>query len=369
MEFIADISIITIPLGFIALEVFYYMKNRNNKKYKEFDKTLYSDDYTIIVPLWGKISILAEETLQVLLENKKHAVILTTTNNSIEFYTDLKRLGLKYIEFDNIPNPNPWTLFINYFRSVYNETKYTILLDADSYPIDSFTAIVGNAIKYNYDIASTNIVLHNNSNTIEYLQNVEYTNAMISRRTYPWMTSGACVIGKTMALRQIFMSHSLFTQGGDLEIGKKAMSYGMEVGHIPAIIKTYAPSTVKKWFRQRTFWMCGTFRHTIMNMKFEIWRFPFYFIYAVVVVYLMFPFRLYEIFLHPTKLLIIIPIYWMIIFAMNWRLRSWKMLLTPLYDLTQILIIVPVGAIRYFIFARKYKNMGIINDNRNNYIK
>jgi cellulose synthase/poly-beta-1,6-N-acetylglucosamine synthase-like glycosyltransferase len=181
------------------------------------------------------------------------------------------------------------------------------------------------------------------------------------------MTSGACVIGKTMALRKIFMSHSLFTQGGDLEIGKKAISYGMEVGHIPAIIKTYAPSTLKKWFRQRTFWMCGTFRHTIMNMKFEIWRFPFYFVYAVVVVYLMFPFRLYEIFLHPTKLLIIIPIYWMIIFAMNWRLRSWKLLLAPLYDLTQILIIVPVGAIRYFIFARKYKNMGIINNKRNNY--
>lgn len=360
-EIIANISYLTLPLGFIALEVFYQLRGRLIKKHKDYDTTLRSEDFTILVPLWGKIEILAKETLEVLIKNKDKVIILTNTTSSEAFYKHLDDLGLKYIQFVIEKRPNPWKLFKEYFLYYTVNTKYTIFLDADSFPVEEMQVLIGNAEANKYDIASTNVVAWNQSNIIEYLQNIEYTNAMIARRVYPWLTSGACVIGRTQVLKEIFKTHTCFNQGGDIEIGKKAHSMGYNVGHLSCIVMTYVPSTIKKWIKQRGYWMSGTFRHTIMNMFFEIWKFPMFFVYSVIVTYLLFPFRFYG-FLHLTALLYIIPIYWIIMFTFNWKYRSWKLLLAPIYDLFQIMIITPIGVYRYIQYVIEHKNIGIIRN-------
>ena len=54
------------------------------------------------------------------------------------------------------------------------------------------------------------------------LQALEYRMAMLSRHFRPWMTSGACFIGRTDALRRIYAKHSLWSPGEDIETGRVA---------------------------------------------------------------------------------------------------------------------------------------------------
>ena len=43
---------------------------------------------------------------------------------------------------------------------------------------------------------------------------------MKSRKIYPWLTSGAAMAGKRKSMQKIMKKHSLFFNGGDIEIVK-----------------------------------------------------------------------------------------------------------------------------------------------------
>jgi hypothetical protein len=65
---------------------------------------------------------------------------------------------------------------------------------------------------------------------------------MRSRLIYPWLTSGAGMVGKRDVLVSIMNNHSLFFNGGDIEIGKLDDMMGYKVGYIPMVFYTDVPA-------------------------------------------------------------------------------------------------------------------------------
>lgn len=385
---------IVIIVAIASIDLFALVRTRFYKS-KEYKDVKQNNNFTILVPIFNKISYLKNVDF---LKKYPHQVILcTSTSESKEFMKELKELAEKYkfkVHQSDLKlksanhKPNPWhifrdtlntsnlvkesleksieeeTIILDTIKSI--DTEYCIFVDGDTHADDDLNRVIGAMAEENFDISSVRILAANTENTIEKLQNLEYTLAMDARRIYPWLTSGAAIISRTKIIREVMKHHSLFFNGGDIEIGKLSKILKFSVGHLPFVFKTEVPTTFKSWFKQRMAWFAGGFRHTILNMHQEIWKSPFYFFYVTVLIYLLFPMRVYDSIRYPYIVVILLIVYW--VFLRIAFIREFKIwyLLFPFYAFTQIMIILPCGIYFYFRSALIQRNLGIISTSRRN---
>lgn len=209
----------------------------------------------------------------------------------------------------------------------------------------------------NYDIASVKVIPKQRKTWMEKLQCIEYEIAMRARKLYPWLTSGAGMVARREALVDIFNYHSLFFNGGDIEIGKIADMLGYRIGHIPIEFLTEIPPTFRSWVRQRTSWMCGCFRHSVINLDKNLHR-VYHSLYFSICIYFLLAFKLLEMIKHWHLLPWIISAYILLSIAAGWKQRTIWLFLFPLYALFQATFIAIIGIIRYIQFSWKYRTMG-----------
>jgi len=348
------------------------------------------EDFVILVPIFGDMSYFKNAEYLKRYHNK--VIICTTTHETPEFYAELRAICKQYGFRSHRSNMtirsrgafvrNPWKIFHNILEdsmspdeaeihegrealliesSVRIKNAYCMFLDGDTVCTEDLRTVMGRFVGHNYDLASVRILPSGDSTIMERLQSIEYKLAMDARKSYPWLTSGACMIAKTAVLQQALCHHSHFFQGGDIEIGKLTRMLGYTVGHIDTEFLTDVPKTFQAWFKQRVAWSSGDFRHAIININSYSWRHPLFFLYFTVVVYGMMPVRLWLTFTQPLILPMVIVVYWMLLFALLPRhYRSKDLLMFPFYAMVQCLIIAPLGILYYFQTVYRHRNVGII---------
>ncbi len=196
------------------------------------------------------------------------------------------------------------------------------------------------------------------------MQALEYRMAMLSRHFRPWLTSGACTVGKTEALRLIFRHHSFWFPGEDIETGRVAKALRMRVRHLDMTVETDAPESWPGLLQQRRLWWAGNFRHTIVNLDKNMLRMPvwsFYYL-ALVWVGLYFKWDTVTSYASVEAFLKLLGISMVVCAAItviaNIQVRSWRMLIFPLYAFAQAMLMPIVGSIYYWIFAHRQGFMG-----------
>ncbi len=338
---------------------------------KKLDYKQKYEDFVILIPIFNDAKYLSN--INFLKKYKEKVVLCTTDLESGKFYKDLYKIARKNgfrilkTEFDK-GNKNPWKIYQKTLLAhdyVLGEAveilnaKYVIFLDADTTCKSDISTLVGQMEKNSYDLASFRVVPSKKKTITENLQYIEYSMAMKSRKVYPWLTSGAAMIGKRKSLKKIMKKHSMFFNGGDIEIGKIANLTGMKVGYIPATFYTDVPETYPKLVKQRFSWFCGAFRHSIINVHTNLAS-PIYALYFTLIIFLMLPLKIYELFIHWYILPFLFLFYIFLTFITNWEIRSKYMFLFPFYSLSQVLIFPFLGIGRYVETVIKTKNWGFI---------
>jgi hypothetical protein len=330
-------------------------------------------DFLIMPTVYGDISYL--KNISFLKQYAKNVVICTSKYETEKFYKDLRAVcrsyGFRYIRVDlpftkNKPIKNAYTIYKGVFNSINrlkakNKTP-CILIDADTYSLQNVNNLVCTFEEHNLSIASLRCEVSKPTTLLEYLQEYEYRLAMDNRRMDPWLTSGACNIGRAEIFRHVFSRHSHFFAGGDVEIGKLAKIMGYKVGHIDFTFFTEVPSTFKDWFNQRIIWFAGGVRHHVAGMGSFGWHHFFLFFYNSLLIYLLFPLRWIEILNFPATMVVLIVLSWIYVALLNagkkWRAQY---LLLPFYAFMQSMIILPIAFVRYFKYAWIQRSFGILN--------
>ena len=208
-----------------------------------------SEDYTIIVPVYNNPSYM--KNLDWLRQYKDKVVIASLSNQNREmedFLARLKMEGFKLSIFDSSVSPLSYraiyysivkqTIAIELYDNLRKksvsavETKYVCMLDGDSRPETDIGRAVAVMERQGLDVASVNVLPCSKSNFIERMQWIEYNIAMRARQSRPWLTSGACCMGKTSVFKEIMETHSLYFSGGDAEMGILARMMKKKIGFI-----------------------------------------------------------------------------------------------------------------------------------------
>jgi hypothetical protein len=324
------------------------------------------DEFTVVIPLYGDIRYLSNVEQ---ISRYGHRVLLsTTTAESPEFYRALKKLSSRY-GFQVLRTDV--SRYGGYFCPALVKagidaagTPFAMRLDADTVPHGDLHTLFGGFVAAGYDVASLRTVPSRRDTVLERLQDIEYSIAMDIRRGYPWLTSGAGYLGKTAVLRTVLATHTLFSYGEDIELGKLARMMRFRVGHIPFRLDTDVPATPRPWLRQRIVWAAGAFRHDVVNAHRYSWRHPSYFLFNTVILYLAAPLRWYSVVAVPWSVPLIMVAYWLFLFAVFWRRRSWVLLLFPLYALVQVMVLTPLGVVAYLGAALRVRTVGFIRVRR-----
>lgn len=366
------------PLTIFDLSNLLTLVKSLNKMKKIEDKSLL--DYTILCTTYN--SSIPLKNINYLNKIKEKVIICDDGSNKKDFLDYLNKLekqGFKVVR-NGKKKYIKWAFLKRVITIPSREqalkeglefvrTKYTIFLDDDSIPKGDIGKAVYTLDKNNAQLASVKIFPSNRDNLIENLQTIEYSAAMLGREIRPYLTSGACLIGETNTLKEICKRHSLFYQGGDIEIGVLAKRLKKKIIHIDFIVETEVPNTIKKWIKQRAYWMSGNFRHTVVNFHNYIMHDPLHIFYFTGIVWLMLIFKWISNFSSPLSLFYIflayIPITLIanlkIVKIMNKYVRWYSYLLFPLYALFQIIILPFAGIFLYFKQAIRYNNFGIIS--------
>lgn len=374
------LALIFIPVAVVMTEAVISVKTRSWQR--QFSGKL-NNDFQILVPIWGNIKYL--ENVEYLSQYAENVTLCTTGDESKFFYSELKKISKKYhfqifidkpvkSKTDNLEQANQrstsGTIRDRVIRNALATvgTEYVIPLDADSTTEESFSILIGEMEKCNYDIASIKIVPRNTDSFLSILQKFEYDLAMRFRILAPWLISGACHPAKTKVLKDIMSRHSLFFQGNDVETGLLAKSLKYHVGHIPFVVLTTVPDTFKSWFRQRLAWAGGEFRLFVMNFNF-IWKHPFFWFYGALISIFMIPMRWYFVVNPSRQIIIVLVIYFLLSFFVHWKNnKNWQIFYLPFYMLYVMflsLVMLPLGVYWYFYMAKQDNNYGIIRVNRN----
>jgi hypothetical protein len=330
-----------------------------------------SDDYALLVPIFNDVKYLTN--IEFLKKHARHVILCTTNQESPEFVAVIEVLAAEFgfrISYSPVEGAgkNPWAIYYKTLLAhdaVLKETtyqlkeKYVIFIDGDTHVDGDLSLLCGAMEEQAWDIASVRVLPSQRKTIMEHLQGIEYDIAMQARLIYPWLTSGAGMVARTSVMSAIMDNHSLFFNGGDIEIGKLADMMGYKVGHIPMVFYTDVPPTFSGWVNQRKSWMCGKFRHSIINIEHNL-KYPFHFIYFSFIIYILYPFKVAELVARPHLIPVILLVYVVATYAANWRVRNKWMLVFPLYALFQVMIIMWMGIYRYAVTVRKTGNFGKI---------
>lgn len=303
-----------------------------------------SDDFTILVPLYGDPRYLRNEEY---LERYKPNVLLvinTAVRVMVEF-ADLKESqGWRVARVPVHDKHSPAQMIIEGLAQV--TTTYAIRMDADTISVEHPGRAVAAMAADGAELCSVKVVPTERGTMAERMQGVEYDISMLGRHNRPWLTSGACMIGRTDSYRRIMERHSLYFYGEDVETGRIAKYLGMRVGHIDFLVRTEVPQTFRALFRQRRGWWCGAFRTTVVNADKNL-RFPLWSLYYLVLVWMLASGKMNAAFTEPTVLPTLILAYVGLTLVANWPVRSRWMLLFPVYSLVQAVVMPGFGLSRW----------------------
>jgi cellulose synthase/poly-beta-1,6-N-acetylglucosamine synthase-like glycosyltransferase len=251
------------------------------------------------------------------------------------------------------PTPPELTL-----RALYRvETTYVVRLDGDSWLADDVGCAVAAAARVRADLCSVKVLPSKRESIAERLQGVEYDCAMLNRRIRPWLTSGACMIARTDALRFLLYRHSRWFCGEDIETGVLAKRYRMNVQHIETEVFTEVPPSFRALWHQRALWWAGSFRQTWINFEHGL-RTPLSLLYSAWLVWLMFVAKALTISAALKLLPPMIVLYTCILITANWSVKSRWMVLYPYYALVQSLLLPIAGIYSYVRLARHQRDLG-----------
>lgn len=319
-----------------------------------------SQDYTLIVPLFGNPRVLTN--LPFLTKHKPFVLlVLNTTNQIMSTFADHMEDEGWRIHRTQFIEARPrvsrlWQAGLDVIT-----TTYAIRFDADTVsPEDPGRAIHALELA-GADYASAKVLIKDPRNIVEHLQAAEYAMSMQARHFRPWMTSGACIMGKTEALRAVLAMHTHWWNGEDVEQGIIAKHYKMRVAHIDFHAFTDGPSSFVALFRQRKLWWAGSVRQTIMNVDQMVW-FPAYIFYNLFFVYVGLILRSRFFATSPAELALALPItlvlYVVISSIANYSVWSKWFLVFPVYSLIQVAIMPAVGLIEFIRTAVKHRSSG-----------
>jgi cellulose synthase/poly-beta-1,6-N-acetylglucosamine synthase-like glycosyltransferase len=255
--------------------------------------------------------------------------------------------------------PNPAKLVAIGLPAVH--TTYAARLDADTIIDLGFATAVGALQQSGAQLASTRIEAYRPRSIIAKLQGVEYRIAMLSRRYRPWLTSGACFIGRTEALRAVFAMHTQWTPGEDIETGRVALALGMKIYHVDYVAYTEVPETTLALFHQRRMWWAGNFRHMVMNADRNLLQMPAITLYTLLGVWTTLSMHVWNMFsvgllVHGLPL----ALAFCVLVTMVVNVQAWSpwMVVFPIYSLVQSTLMPPLGAIEYAVLAWRRRDLG-----------
>jgi cellulose synthase/poly-beta-1,6-N-acetylglucosamine synthase-like glycosyltransferase len=306
-----------------------------------------SSDFTILVPIFGDPRYFRNGDY---LEHYRQHTLLAVNVDSPKmerFVADLRAEGWRVHESHLTGRVScPEVVFDALPRVT---TRYVIRMDGDTVSREPIGRAIAAVRAGDADLCSVKVTVSRQETLIEKLQAVEYDMSMLGRHNRAWMTSGACMIARTDALRVILAHHSFWFPGEDIETGVIAKHFGFSVRHLDMRFYTDAPETFRAWFRQRRMWWSGSFRMAFVNAG-QTLRFPLTFAYTVCVVWLLWIAKWNEL-LDIRHLAAILPfvlvLYTAVSFLANWSVRSRWMVVYPYYALFQALVLPPLGALYY----------------------
>ena len=312
-----------------------------------------TSDFTIVVPLFGHPRYFEGRAA---IEGYRANVLVAlevTPPLMQEFAETLEAEGWKVLR-TRMPSPNPAALMKEAVRGI--ATTYTIRLDADTYIGPGLEKLVAAVEASGADLCSVKVEAEGPCTIAARLQALEYRMAMLSRHFRPWMTSGACYIGKTDSLKLIFDKHTLWTPGEDIETGRAAHALKLKIRHGDFVVTTDVPQTWLALYRQRRLWWAGTFRHICVNADRNLLHLPIVTCYTLLAVFASLYFKwwaMIDLRAMPLQIPLILLTYALVTFVSNLQVRSWWMIVFPLYALVQTLVMPLLGAGYYFVLLRR----------------
>jgi cellulose synthase/poly-beta-1,6-N-acetylglucosamine synthase-like glycosyltransferase len=240
-------------------------------------------------------------------------------------------------------------------------TTWALRLDADTSIGEDIERVVAAVSAADADVCSVKVEAENPRTVPAKLQALEYRMAMLSRHYRPWMTSGACFVGKTESLKLIFDRHSLWTPGEDIETGRTAHALKMRIRHADYVVYTDVPDTWRALFRQRRLWWAGTFRHTFVNVDRNLLHLPILTGYMLVAVYATIHFKWWGMIdwhALPRELPLVLAVYAFVTLISNLQVASPWMIVFPLYALAQSMVLPVLGALKFVQLARQRRSIG-----------
>jgi len=316
-----------------------------------------SSDYTLIVPLFGDPKYFRNGDYLQGFRDRTLLAVNVDSPKMRRFVEELRRDGWRVHASRLTGRVSCPQIVLDALRSV--DTEYVIRIDGDTISHEDPGRAVAAARAAGADLCSVKITVSRRETLIETLQAVEYDMSMLGRHNRAWMTSGACMIARTSALRGILSAHSFWFPGEDIETGVIAKHFRLSVRHVDMRFYTDAPETFRAWLRQRMMWWSGSFRMAFVNAD-QTLRFPLTFAYTVCVVWLLWSAKWNELF-DPQHVAAILPfvllLYTGVCFLSNWSVRSRWMVLYPYYALFQALVLPPLGACYYLWLWFKQKTI------------
>jgi cellulose synthase/poly-beta-1,6-N-acetylglucosamine synthase-like glycosyltransferase len=318
-----------------------------------------SDDFTIVVPLYGDPSYFDTGRAALSRYRANTLVAIEVGSERMAAFADelaAEGFGVHRIRMEA---PNPASLVTRALDAV--ETTVTVRLDADTVVGDDLPEAVAGLLAARADLASVKVEAANRRTVIARLQNLEYRIAMLTRHYRPWLTSGACIVGRTAALRRIYAHHSHWTPGEDIETGRAAVALRMRIRHADITVWTAVPDTCLALARQRRLWWAGNFRHAIVNADRNLVHMPVMTIYWLLLIWMSFWFKAWSAIdwsSLPRTLPLIYVAYLLVTVVSNLKVLSRWMVLFPLYAMVQSLIMPAFGIWTYACLASRRRRLG-----------
>jgi cellulose synthase/poly-beta-1,6-N-acetylglucosamine synthase-like glycosyltransferase len=317
-----------------------------------------STDFTIIVPLFGHPRYFDRRAELLRYQPNVLVALEVGTPLMAAFAQQLENEGWR-VNRIVMESPNPALLIRACLPAV--TTTYALRLDADTSVGDDIAQAVAAVEAAGADLCSIKCAVANRTNAVTKFQALEYRMAMLARHFRPWLTSGACFLGRTDALIRIMKLHSMWTPGEDIETGRTALALRMRIRHLDIVVETDAPDTWPALIRQRRLWWAGTFRHWWINMDRNLLQLPVLTAYYLAAIWVSLYFKWWTLIsLHElvyTMPLVIVS-YVVVTAISNVQVLSPWMLVFPFYSLAQVLVMPPIGAAYYFVVAWRRRRLG-----------
>ena len=318
----------------------------------------------MLVPLYNSPRYFKNKAFTDTIKDRTILCISTANTEMDEFANEMERDGYRVYRIKENPE-SPWhvlRLALNPQLILLQEalplvpTRYLVFLDGDTVPQEDLGRACAAIDGAGYDLASVNVVPSSAESSMAKLQGIEYYLAMRTRNFRPWLTSGACIVGRTETMRLVMDNHTTFFYGGDIEIGKQGTRLAV-FAHLNFNVGTEVPSSFGGWFKQRIGWWAGSFRLGIVNFDKNL-RSPLWLFYGSVIIWGLIGLRWFNAIDHWYILALLFVLYWPLNLVVGWRVRSRWLFVYPLYAFFQSLVLPPFGLVRYVRHAWKTKNAG-----------